>query len=187
MTSQLNKIYWDSSPFICFLRKHEGDRRKICEDILYHARDGRVTLYTSTFTVAEVVRPSSLNVAGARPFSREEIGEIQAMFQWPWIKKVDLDQRVARKAVELQRDYALFAVDSVHAASALIAEADVLQHWERNDEYGKIGRLIRVEHPRMLTYGASHEARGARLVQDALFRTATANSENQSLRLRFRP
>ena len=76
------------------------------------------------------------------------------MFQWPWIKKVDLDQRVARKAVDIERDYGLSTADSIHAASAIVARADVLQHWERKDEFGKIGRLIAVEHPRMLTYGA---------------------------------
>jgi predicted nucleic acid-binding protein len=186
MTSQLNKIYWDSTVFLCFLKKHEGDRRNICEDILYHARDGRVTLYTSTFTIAEVIRPQTACVAGARPLSREEIAEMQAMFQWPWVKKVDLDQRVARKAVELERDFALSAADSIHAASAIIAQAEVLQHWERKEEFGKVSRLIRVEQPQMLTYGALTETRASRSRQNAMFKTATANSSAQSLRLRSR-
>jgi len=154
MTSKLNKIYWDSTAFICFLKKMEGDRRRICEDILYHARDGKVQLFTSTFTVTEVIRPHVGDGVGTRLVSAEEVAEIQAMFQWPWIKKVDLDQRVARKAVELERDYGLGTADSIHAASAIVAKADVLQHWERRDEFGKIARLIAVEQPRMLTYGA---------------------------------
>ena len=153
MTTKVSRIYWDSTAFICFLRKTETDRRTICEDVLYHARDGKVQLFTSTFTVAEVIRPHIGDGMNTRLISPEEIAEIQAMFQWPWIKKVDLDQRVARKAVELERDYALSTADSIHAASAMIAKADVLQHWERQSEFGKIGRLIAVEHPRMLTYG----------------------------------
>ena len=40
MTSKVNKIYWDSTAFICFLKKMEGERRKICEDILYHRATG---------------------------------------------------------------------------------------------------------------------------------------------------
>lgn len=154
MTSKVNKIYWDSTAFICFLKRTEGERRRACEDVLYHARDGNVQLFTSTFTLAEVIRPHILDGVGTRLISPEEIAEIQGMFQWPWIKKVDLDQRVARKAVDIERDYGLGTADSIHAASAIIARADVLQHWERQDEFGKIGRLIAVEHPRMLTYGA---------------------------------
>jgi predicted nucleic acid-binding protein len=154
MTSKVDKIYWDSTAFICFLKRTEGERRRVCEDVLYHARDGSVQLFTSTFTLAEVIRPQILDSVGTRLISPEEIAEIQGMFQWPWIKKVDLDQRVARKAVDIERDYGLGTADSIHVASALIARADVLQHWERKDEFGKIGRLIAVEHPRMLTYGA---------------------------------
>jgi len=154
MTSHTNRIYWDSTAFICFLKKAESERRRICEDVLYHARDGKVQLFTSSFTVTEVIRPHIGDGVGTRLISVEEIGEIQAMFQWPWIKKVDLDQRVARKAVELERDYGLATADSIHGASAIVAKADVLQHWERRDEFGKISRLIAVEQPRMLTYGA---------------------------------
>ncbi len=186
MTSHVNKIYWDSTVFLCFLKRHEGDRRNICDDILHHARDGRVALYTSTFAIAEVIRPQSACMAGVRPFSREEIAEMQAMFQWPWVKKVDLDQRVARKAVEIENDFALSAADAIHAASAIVAQVDVLQHWERKEEFGKVSRLIRVEQPQMLTYGSLTELAGARSRQEGMFRTATANSITQNLRLRSR-
>jgi predicted nucleic acid-binding protein len=185
MTCKVNKIYWDSTAFICFLGRIEGERRKICEDILYHARDGKVNLYTSTFTVAEVIRPHVLDIARTRLLSAEEIAEIQEMFQWPWVKKIDLDQRVARQAVELERDYALSIADSIHAASAIVARVDVLQHWERKDEFGKISRLIAVEHPRMLTYGAV--AQMPISTQPRPFRPAMATAGQQYLRLRSRP
>ena len=185
MTSQVHKIYWDSTAFICFLKKMEGERRKICEDVLYHARDGKVLLFTSTFTVAEVIRPQIGEALGTRLISCEEIAEIQAMFQWPWIKKVDLDQRVARKAVELERDYGLGTADSIHAASAIIAQVDVLQHWERRDEFGKISRLIAVEQPRMLTYGAVTAM--PRAGHASVFRSGTSAplAQNAGLRSRY--
>jgi predicted nucleic acid-binding protein len=172
MTSKLNKIYWDSTAFICFLKKFEGERRKICEDILYHARDGKVSLYTSTFTVVEVIRPQIPSAAGTRLLSADEIAEIQAMFQWPWVKKVELDLRVARKAVELERDFGLTTADSIHGASAVIAKVDVLQHWERKNEFTKLSRLVAVEQPRMITYGAVHDAPYS--AHPRPFRTGTA-------------
>jgi|HubBroStandDraft_5_1064220.scaffolds.fasta_scaffold61923_2 predicted nucleic acid-binding protein len=178
MTSQLNSIYWDTTVFLSFLRKHEVERRKICEDILYHARDGQVSLYTSTFTIIEVIRPS-----GARPLAPGEVAEVQAMFQWPWIKKVDLEQRVARKVVDVEREFGLSVADSIHAASAIIAQADVLQHWERKEEFAKVSRLIRVEQPRMLTYGGVRELPAP---AEGMFRAATANSSPQIIRQRSR-
>ena len=57
MASKQRAIYWDTSVFLCFLRRHESERRAICEDILRHARDGKVALYTSSFTVTEVIKP----------------------------------------------------------------------------------------------------------------------------------
>jgi len=52
------KIYWDSSCFICLLNgASEPARSKICSDVVSHAKDGDFDLYTSTWTVVEVIRP----------------------------------------------------------------------------------------------------------------------------------
>jgi predicted nucleic acid-binding protein len=185
MTSKISKIYWDSTAFLCFLKRAESERRKICEDILYHARDGSVNLYTSTFTITEVIRPHNADVGGTRLLSAEEIAEIQGMFQWPWVKKIDLDQRVARKAVELERDFALGTADSIHGASAIVAKVDVLQHWERSDQFGRIARLIEVEHPRMLTYGAVAQMPNVPLPR--ILRTTAATTGQLYFRQRSRP
>jgi len=74
------------------------------------------------------------------------------MFEWDWLKKVQLDQIVASKAVEFQRDYNLKPGDSVHAATAIRIKADVLQRWDR--DFNKISHLIPVEDPRILTVQA---------------------------------
>ena len=67
------------------------------------------------------------------------------MFRWPWLKKIDVDQRVAFKAVELARDYRLLPADAVHAASAITHQLDELQRWDR--DFSKIDHLIRVTYP----------------------------------------
>ena len=53
------KIYWDSSCFICLLNKTPVDeaRRDICEDVIRHARNNAIIIHTSTWTIAEVIRP----------------------------------------------------------------------------------------------------------------------------------
>src|SRR6266568_8319325 len=140
--SEAQKLYWDSSCFICFLNKDEADRRIICEDVLRHARNGDVEIWTSTWTIVEVIRPKRHGSAPLPPWAikaieairkefpkaqqeletlwkryqsndpatkltPEQIKNIQAMFEWPFIKKINLDEPVAIKAVELARDYGL--------------------------------------------------------------------------------
>jgi len=71
------------------------------------------------------------------------------MFEWDWLKKVQVNQIIATKAVELQRDCNLKPGDSVHAATAIRIRADVLQRWDR--DFNRISRIIPVEDPKALT------------------------------------
>src|SRR5712691_9245098 len=97
--SDPRKLYWDSSCFICFLNKAESDRRKICEDILHHAQDRLVEIWTSTWTIVEVVRPKKISLPQSQKLTPEQITKIEGMFEWDWLKKVQLDQIVAKEAV----------------------------------------------------------------------------------------
>jgi predicted nucleic acid-binding protein len=148
-SSKYTKIYWDTSCFLCFLNRKEEKRRKICEDILSHAQSGDIVLYTSTYTIAEVIRPKAKALPGAAKLTAQEIDKINGMFQWPWLRKIDVDQRVAMHAVTLARDYNLYPADAVHAASAILRKAQVLQRWDR--DFNRIKHLIKVEDPQMIT------------------------------------
>src|SRR6266496_3751954 len=74
--SEAQKLYWDSSCFICFLNKNEADRRVICEDILTHARNRSVEIWTSTWSIIEVVRPKR---HGSAPLPRWAAKAIEAV------------------------------------------------------------------------------------------------------------
>src|SRR6266568_1395788 len=150
--SNRRKVYWDASCFICFLNKAELDRRKICEDILYHAQDRKIELWTSVWTIVEVVRPNRHSLPASTKLTPEQIRKIQAMFEWDWLKKVQEDQIIAAKAVELQRDFGLRAGDAIHAATAIRIKADVLQRWDR--DFNKVSHIIPIEDPKKLTMQA---------------------------------
>ena len=145
MADSTRKLYWDTSCFLCFLNKEEVERKAICKDILRHAKDGEIALYTSTYTIAEVIRPKSASIPKARRLTPAEIKKIEDMFRWKWLKKIDVDQRMAFEAVTLSRDYVLRPADAIHAASAICHKLDELQCWDR--DFSKVNHLIRVSEP----------------------------------------
>ena len=145
MADDRRRFYWDTTCFICFLNRDEIDRRAICEDILRNARDGNVVLYTSTFTIAEVVYPKRWSISGSRMLTDNEINFISNMFRWTWLRKLDVDQRVAHRAVEYSRDYGLAPADAIHAATAVLHGVDALQKWDR--DFSRVAHLVTVEEP----------------------------------------
>ena len=153
--SSRRRIYWDSGCFICFLNQSELERRAICEDILRNAQKGNVILYTSTFTITEVIYPKRSSLPGARRLTTLEVEQISNMFRWRWLKKINNDQRVAFRAVELARDYGLLPGDAIHAASAILVQVDALQAWDR--DFSRVAHLVNVEEPSRMSVQSSFD------------------------------
>lgn len=181
--SKCRKVYWDTGCFICFLNRKEEQRRLICQDVLIHAEQGSIEIWTSTLTIAEVIRPRRMmptipalldwtnkaielfpksknqiteiweyyhkNTAPYETLTKDQVNKIAEMFEWKWVQKIILDERTAKKAVELSRDYGLKPADAIHAASALLKKLDAIQRWDK--DFDKIKTLITVEEPQRLS------------------------------------
>jgi predicted nucleic acid-binding protein len=78
-----------------------------------------------------------------------QITRIESMFAWPWLHKINVDERVASKAVELARSLNLKPADSVHAACAILKKVDALQRWDR--DFDRVKHLLAVEEPQRIT------------------------------------
>lgn len=147
MSGSLKRLYWDTSVFLCFLSEEEHERRRICEDILQHARDGQLELITSMYTIVEVIRPKGIK--HPVPLTDDQAALLDGMFKWSWIKKIQVHEELARFAVKLSRKYGLKPADSIHAATAIEEAADELQVWDR--DYAKVAKLITVSSPQFLS------------------------------------
>jgi predicted nucleic acid-binding protein len=79
----------------------------------------------------------------------DQITKIQGMFEWPFIKKMWVDEIIAHKAVELARDYNLKPGDAIHAASAILKKCDAIQAWDK--DYSSVKSLIPAEEPKRIT------------------------------------
>lgn len=87
--------------------------------------------------------------APTQKLTEAQIIKIQGMFEWPFVKKIYVDERVAQKAVDLSRQFGLKSGDAVHAASAIIGGCNSLQKWDK--DFDKVKHLIDVEEPTRIT------------------------------------
>jgi predicted nucleic acid-binding protein len=134
---------------MCFLNRDEQERSKICEDVLQHAAMDEVLILTSTYTIVEVIRPKKRSIPGSQRLTALQIEKIKGMFRWPFIQTIELDDRTGLYASDLARDHDLFPADSVHAASAILWKAEILQEWDR--DFSSISHLVPVEQPQLLS------------------------------------
>ena len=186
-------VYWDSSVFISYLsatHRLEKARADIAEDILKHARGGEVQIWTSVWTMAEVVRPRSpvpanfplppwailleannadgtlkypkapahfmqvwefyrRNTLPQRLVSEPDALKIRAMFEWPFIQKIDVVPVVSQRAAEICRTHNMKAGDAVHVASALYRNCEVIHRWDR--DFTKTDSLIPSAEPERMS------------------------------------
>lgn len=143
------RIYWDTSIFLCFLNRDELERSKICEDVLQHAAMDEVLILTSTYTIVEVIRPKRRSLPTSKLLTPTQIEKIKGMFRWPFIQTIELDDRTALYASDLARGHGLSPADAVHAASAILCKAEVLQAWDR--DFTSISQQIPVEEPQLIS------------------------------------
>ncbi len=185
MTSR-RKLYWDTNCFIAYVsgaHPEEAHRSSLCVDVLEHAQRNTLEVWTSVFSIAEVIRrklpapkskplprwakpvlekaPETVprlqelwdyhcrKTAGTRAMKPDEVNQLQNMFAWTFISKIQLDERIARKAVALSQKFGLRAADAIHVASARERGCDCIQTFDT--DYSAIAHLITIEEPQQIS------------------------------------
>ena len=186
------RIYWDSSCFISYLSGTHPDeiaRSLICEDVLKHARNDQIEIWTSVYTIVETIRPKAVyqpsprplwaellsakdnegntihpeavsefdkiwnyykkNTLPARLLSETQALRIKQMFDWSWIRKIQVIPVIAHRAAEIARTHNMKAADSLHVASALHRNCEFIHRWDR--DYSRTDSLIPSKEPHRMT------------------------------------
>lgn len=127
--SEYRKPYVDSSVFIGFVKgeidTHGNDRGAIGQNLFDRANEGRYRIYTSTLTLAEVVK---LRTGPVTPDDKLEA--IAALFDYPFIEFIELDRGIGEGARRICQEQGLKPNDAVHLASAARAGCDVVLAWD---------------------------------------------------------
>jgi predicted nucleic acid-binding protein len=87
--------------------------------------------------------------APTKALSKAEIDSLQELFKVKYIQKMQVDERIARRAVALAQEYGLRAADAIHAASAILKPCDCIQRFDK--DYDKIAHFIKVEEPERIS------------------------------------
>ena len=143
MATSVPRLYWDTSVFLCFLSEEEKERRDICEDVLHAAQNGKIEIVTSMFTLVEVIRPKAIK--HPQPLTDDQVAKLRKMFQWPWLKKIQVHEQLALDASDLARAVGLKPADAIHAATAIAEQCDEFQCWDR--DFNKVASRINVTSP----------------------------------------
>lgn len=137
--------YWDSDCFLGWLLG-EADKVDGCRQVLDAADEGRVRIFTSTLTIAEV-----LHLRGRPGIDANQRQAVQRFFDRRYIVPVPLMREVAELARDLHWEQNIAPKDAVHVASALSAGLELLNTFDRGllDKTGLEvdGRGLAIEKP----------------------------------------
>lgn len=156
MTDEL-QVYWDSCCWIGLINQEDrwfGDLQTIFES----AQRGDAQLWISTITLLEVVKVPS-EVGMPRPWPDANIAQVDNLFLQDYVRTVQLDQQIARKAREIYRSTPSLGgrkqMDAIHLATALYYSVDEFHTDDGEDLLGldktlscRDGRLLRICKPK---------------------------------------
>ena len=126
MNGRKIKYYWDTCIYLAWLRQEQTHKGTIpsIEGIIQRARDGKVTIYTSVITIAEVL---------TEKLPAKQRKDFEGCFRFGEHELYDVDVRIAQKASKI-REIALAlhngkkikTPDAIHIATAQIIGVEQL-------------------------------------------------------------
>jgi len=116
---------WDADALIGWLGE-EGDKMPECEPVIRWAEQGKVRIIVSTLAMVEVIK-----LKRHVPVPKAAQDRIDAFFQRTFLIVRNVDPATARLARELVWNNGINPKDAVHVATALRANAQVLDTFDK--------------------------------------------------------
>ncbi len=146
--------YWDACIFLNIIQGNEIDNGNILKTHVKDVVDGRIRIVTSTFTLAEVVKPKRSETK----LSKSDEVIIKGAFTKDVIL-YELTRKIAERARELQWEIAVKPADSVHLATAELARVSYFATYDdeliKNVENASAGiwnHQFKIGHPQIINY-----------------------------------
>lgn len=123
MADQPQKVYWDSCAWLSLINEEAG-RVECCRYVVAEARAGRIQIWTSAFTLAEVFKKTVEGKSASLPESKDIEFEQYIEQEFLVVVQVDYDigvlaRRLLRKHPKLKKP-----TDAIHLATAVLNNID---------------------------------------------------------------
>jgi predicted nucleic acid-binding protein len=136
------KYYWDACVWIALIQQEAG-RVDSLSYVIEEARNGKVEIWTSNFTLAEVYkRPCDGEVKG---LAIADDAAFEDFLLQDFVVRVQVDLAVGTLARRLLRSHPMIAKpqDGIHLATALLNSIDELHTFDRANLLGLTGLIDR--------------------------------------------
>lgn len=118
----IRNVYWDSCVWIRLISKEPGWEH--CQHIIEEAKAGRVVIWTSTLTLAEVYKVKTKN--GNKELAGDKDADFENFLLQDFVQVVQVDRDIAIRSRRLCRKHQTLKKpnDGVHLATALTYNCD---------------------------------------------------------------
>lgn len=134
------KFYWDACAWIGLINQ-EPDKIDSLRYVIEEAQKGKIEIWTSTFTLAEVFKKKcSSNQAALDPADDTAFEDYLAQ---DFVQRVQVDTDVGTAARRLLRKFPTLRKpqDAIHAATAALNDVDELHTFDGNDLLALDGQI----------------------------------------------
>ncbi|MDX2103325.1 MAG: PIN domain-containing protein [Alphaproteobacteria bacterium] len=134
------RYYWDACMWIALIKREQG-RFDACSYLIEQAQRGKIEIWTSAFTYAEVYKR---NCSGASAgIDAADDSSFEDYIEQEFVQLVQVDSDVGRAARRLLRQYPSIGKpqDAVHIASALLLDVHELHTFDRQNLLALDGKL----------------------------------------------
>lgn len=141
--ADIPKYYWDACIWIELINQGDQERVSCCEYVIELAEAGKVEIWTSAFTLAEVYKKRCPEENRGIQESKDR--DFENYIEKEFIKKVSVDVDVGTVARRLLREYPGLGKpqDAIHVASCLLYNIDELHTFDDDDLTQFDGKLSR--------------------------------------------
>lgn len=131
--ADIPRYYWDTCGWLGLLNGEEA-KLTVLKHLWGLAQKGQCEIWTSTYTYIELVYG---HVPHGQPYNAPEDDQrIFDMLEQPFVKRVQLDQEIAKVARRLRREHNSVLkkrADAIHLASAAHYNVTELHTWDGSD------------------------------------------------------
>lgn len=115
-------------------------------------KEGELVFPTATEEFSKLWAYFKKGTAPSRILPEDQATKIRLMFDWKWIRLVQVTPAIAHRAVEIARQHNMKPGDATHVATALNRDCELIHRWDK--DFSRTDSLIPSKSPEWMSVQA---------------------------------